>query len=101
MREVEWMKNLTMTACLLLIFAGCANPKAQGVPAEQDLLASASVLGKYEVTIERYDVKKRIAVVRTPGWKPETKPYQFDGKRWVPLWSPFEPPAVDIQKKAK
>ena len=81
--------------------AGCANPKKRSIPAEQDLLRAASVHGKYDMTIERYNDKERIAVVRTTGWKPETKPYQFDGKRWVPLWSPYESPEVDIQKNAK
>ena len=51
------------------------------------------------MSIERYDAKERIAVVRTPGWTPETKPYQFDGKQWVPLWSPSEAPAVDHSRE--
>jgi len=95
------MEKVMMTACLAMVLSGCANLGKQGVPRKQDLLSTASAQGKYHVAIERYDAKERIAVVRTPGWKPETKPYQFDGQQWVPLWSPYEVPAVENQKNTK
>ena len=95
------MMKVMMAACLVLMFAGCANPGGQGVPSKQDLLTTASAQGKHHVTIEQYDAEERIAVVRTPGWSPETKPYQFDGTQWVPLWSPCEPPASYNQRKAE
>jgi hypothetical protein len=95
------MKTGMMAACLAMILAGCANPSAQSIPLKQDLLAAASVQGRYRVEIEEYDANEMIAVVRTPGWEPETKPYQFDGKQWVPLWSPYEAPEVDNPKKVK
>jgi hypothetical protein len=95
------MKTVMMAACLAMILAGCANPGAQSIPLKQDLLAAASAQGKYRVEIERYDANEMIAVLRTFGWNPETKPYKFDGKQWVPLWSPYEAPEVDNQKKMK
>ena len=95
------MKKVMMAACLALVLVGCANPGGQSVPRKQDLLTTASAQGKYHVAIERYDAKERIAVVRTPGWKPETKPYRFDGKQWVPLWSPYEGPTLDNHKNTK
>lgn len=95
------MTKTMMVACLALVLSGCANAGGQSVPRRQDLLSTASAQGKYHVTIERYNAKERIAVVRTPGWKPETKPYQFDGKQWVPLWSPYAALAVDNRNSTK
>ncbi len=62
------------------------------MPSEVSLIVAVSANGKYSVTIEKYDPKDKIAIVSTPGWLPENKPYQFDGEEWIPLWSPFEAP---------
>jgi hypothetical protein len=54
---------------------------------------TASQNGKHRATLERYDSKTRIAVIRPPGWQPDSNPYQFYGAAWIPLWSHFAPPA--------
>jgi len=75
----------------LALFACTPAPKRTAVPAERDLMHAASQHGKHRATLERYDPETLVAVVRTPGWLPESKPYQFDGATWIPLWSPFAP----------
>lgn len=79
------------------LFVGCQRNSKVVVPSEGSLLVAASGEGKYSVTIKKYDPKQRIAVINTPGWMPVDKPYQFDGEKWIPLWSPYEAP--EIEKK--
>jgi len=77
--------------CLVMILmAGCAsNPDSSGIPKRSQLLEMASLQGKHKASIERYDAESRIAHLKTPGWPPELKPYEFDGTSWIPLWSPM------------
>jgi len=88
------MKAIVAATCILILMVGCRSTASSGIPSEAKLVAASSADGKYNVTIERYDPVERIAVVQTPGWLPERKPYQFDGKEWIPLWSPVEPPEM-------
>ena len=85
------MKTIIPLVCVIALVAGCTHPSTNRVPAKAALLTAASANGKYSATIERYDPNERIASVRTPKWQPENKPYQFDGKNWIPLWSPYAP----------
>ena len=91
------MKTTMFLACILAVVAGCKGFHNTGMPAEAKLRAAASANGKYTVTVERYNAKEKIATVRTPGWQPESKPYQFDGKEWIPLWSPYLAPETETK----
>ena len=61
----------------------------KAIPSEELLRLSASGNGAFKVTVVSYDPEERVAIVLTPGWEPERKPYLFDGESWIPLWSPF------------
>jgi hypothetical protein len=80
-----------MLGAVMVIFAGCQSSSPTIVPNETALISAASLNGRFIATVDRYDTKERIALVSTPNWKPESKPYQFDGKNWIPLWSPYAP----------
>ena len=62
------------------LLAGCARNDNVVVPSEVSLLVAATANGN-GATIEKYDPKEKIATVRTPGWQPEEKAYQFDGEK--------------------
>jgi hypothetical protein len=76
---------------LIIIINGHLSCLTKTIPEKASLINAASVNGKFKVVIDNYDPETKIAIVNTPGWKPERKPYQFDGKKWIPLWSPFAP----------
>ena len=84
------MRTYFVAACILTVMLGCRSTVSSRIPLEADLLAASSNNGKYNATIERYDADEMIAIVNTPGWRPEDKHYRFDGKKWIPLWSPYE-----------
>ncbi len=89
------MKSLYIMLCVIAsLFAGCGRNSNVAVPSEVSLLVAATANGN-GATIEKYDPKVKIATVRTPGWLPEEKPYQFDGEKWIPLWSPYEMPKIE------
>lgn len=91
------MKSSCIILCVIVaLFAGCQKHGKVDVPSEVSLLVAATANGN-GATIEKYDPKQKIATVRTPGWLPEEKPYQFDGEKWIPLWSPVEAP--EMKKK--
>ncbi len=91
------MRQIWLTiCCVAFLMVGCKSENnGVEVPEKEALLEAASNNGKYDVTIERYDPKEKIASVYTPGWLPENKPYQFDGKEWIPLWSPYLAPELE------
>ena len=86
---------IRISFCALIAFiAGCSSSELPTIPSQPSLVAAASANGRFNVTIEKYDPDLMIAIVQTPGSKPQRKPYQFDGKKWVPLWSPYESPQL-------
>ena len=91
------MNSICLMLCVVVgLVAGCGRNSNVAVPSEVSLLVTVTANGN-GATIEKYNPKTNIATVRTPGWLPEEKLYQFDGENWISLWSPYEAPEIEEQ----